>query len=288
MTLEEGIALATGAIKAVATPILNWMESEKEIGRIGSETDTDEKTYYGRLNQSVSQAKLELNNQYDQNRKLLNSNIGIVSERRAFGSNLASQTNVKNNQFMYEDLSMMMDQMAAAEGQAMQRASLTGFRNTGSQELGLNELERENQYQIDRAMETIKLSSAQSYAMASENYYSATAQIEQYRQNLRDAETNYNTAMSRIDMEYEQDKQALKEAKEDAQYTFWEGLLDFVTLGLAATQDYLSASEAEELSTIQKDFYTEQTEYYKEQRGAGSSVRIQPGTTIKSPTYMKQ
>lgn len=274
MTLEAGIALATGAIKAVATPILNWMESEKELGRIGSETDTDEKTYYGRLNQSVSQAKLELNNQYDQNRKLLNSNIGIVSERRAFGSNLASQTNVKNNQFMYEDLSMMMDQMAAAEGQAMQRASLTGFRNTGSQEIGLEEIESENRRQIERSMETIKLSSAQSYAMASENYYSATAQIEQYRQNLKDAETNYNTAMSRINMEYDHDKQALKEAKADAQYTFWEGLLDFVTLGLATTQDYLSASEAEELSTIQKDFYIEQTEYYKEQRGAGSSVRI--------------
>lgn len=289
MSVGGWIALGEAIINTGAAVASGFIESDKAKNDLNIQKEIANRKL-GELDANFAQSKLELESQYSQSRQNLNYNIGYTNTQRAFGLNLASQTNVKNNQFMYEDLSMMMDQMAAAEGQAMQRASLTGFRNTGSQELGLKELERENQYQIDRAMETIKLSSAQSYAMASENYYSATAQIEQYRTNLANLQVNFNNSLKGLELQRDQMKNELNDAIAqidrdiaDAEYEWWEVGLDILTFGLAGAGKVSNAFDQDDINAMQTQFYAEQLESYEKVNGNKKNPSV---SLASKSTYM--
>lgn len=293
----EWIALGKAIVDTGAAVASGFIESDKAKRELDAQIDIVNRKK-DELKTNYNQSKLDLKNQYDQSKNNLNYNIGYTSMVRGQNAGFASQANVKNNQFMYEDLSMMIDQMAAAEGQAIQRASLTGFRKTGSQELGLEELERENQYQIDRAVETIKLSAAESYVAASDNYVSATAQIEQYRTNLVDLKTNYDSALASFTNQYnqqmselndltnEQKTGSLDRERADAEYEWWEVGLDILTFGLAGAADVEHAYTQDQLNAMQSDFYAEQLAQYD--KVDDKNVKRTSGTSISKPTYMQR
>ena len=247
------LAIGESVIKAFVTPWLNKADSDNALEKIGSETDSDTTTLYGQLNKSYEQSKLELQTEFNQKNKALNNAIGYTTSARNTNANFASQSNTKSNQFMYEDLSMMLEDVAGSQGQAVQNAAMTGFRNTGTQAKALSEVEEAKQYQIDRAIETLKLNAAQSFAAASENYFSATSQIEQYRVEIGNLKESLEVAKKGLKLDYEIKKQELAEAAEEAKYEWWEGVLDFLTLGLRGTTDVLSTIDSENMSVAQKD-----------------------------------
>lgn len=288
MSAGGWIALGEAILNTGATVVSGFIESDKAKKDLNIQKEIANRKL-GELEANYEQSKLELESQYGQSRQNLNYNIGYTKEQRAFGSNLASQTNVKSNQFMYEDLSMMIDQMAAAEGQAMQRASLSGFRNTGTQALGLEELESEGQEQLHRAMESMKLNAAQSYAMASENYYSATAQIEQYRASLANLQVNFNNSLRGLEIQRDQMRNELNDAiaqidrdMADAEYEWWEVALDVVTLGIAGAGRVSNAFDQDDINAMQTQFYAEQLESYEKING-----KKNPSASLASKqTYM--
>lgn len=257
------LAIGESAIKAFVTPWLNKADSDNALEKIGSETDSDTTTLYGQLNKSYEQSKLELQTEFNQKNKALNNAISYTTSTRNTNAAFASQANTKSNQFMYEDLSMMLEEVVGNQGQAVQNAAMTGFRNTGTQAKTLSEVEEAKQYQIDRAIETLKLNSAQSFAAASENYFSATSQIEQYRVEISNLKESLEVAKKGLKLDYDIKKQELANAAEEAKYEWWEGVLDFLTLGLRGTTDVLSTIDSENMSVAQKDLIDTQIKEIK-------------------------
>lgn len=270
MITMAAMALIQGGVQlagALASGIANEKKQFKEI-------DAQKE----QLTENYNQSKLELDTQYKQTKNDINYNIGYTSKLRSQNANLASQGNVKNNQFMYEDLSMMLEDVVGSQGQAVQNAAMTGFRNTEgtTQQKALSEVEEAKQYQIDRAVETLKLNSAQSFAAASENYFSATAQIEQYRNNLSNLETNYKNATQSLLNQYNQSKAELDRARDEADYKFWEVLLDIATVGVSTFGNYVSGKNADIQFNLNNELTQLQIDQYKIKPtavGANNSTR---------------
>lgn len=262
--LSAGVNLAGALASGHANEI-------KQFNQIDQQKDDLKKNY--------DQSKLELETEYNQSKNSLNYNIGYTNILRNQNANTAAFSNAKNNQFMYEDLSQMLEEVVGSQGQAVQNASLTGFRKTGTQQESLDEVDRAKQYQIERAVETIKLNSAQSFAAASENYFSATAQIEQYKTNLANLEENFNNAKTSLKNQYEQNKAELDRARDEADYKFWEVMLDVVTLGIAGAGSYIQAYNSDEIAKMNTDLYKEQMKQYQTKTttkalGTNNSTRI--------------
>ena len=262
--LSAGVNLAGALASGHANEI-------KQFNQIDQQKDDLKKNY--------DQSKLELETEYNQSKNSLNYNIGYTNILRNQNANTAAFSNAKNNQFMYEDLSQMLEEVVGSQGQAVQNASLTGFRKTGTQQESLDEVDRAKQYQIERAVETIKLNSAQSFAAASENYFSATAQIEQYKTNLANLEENFKNAKTSLENQYEQNKAELDRARDEADYKFWEVMFDVVTLGIAGAGSYIQAYNSDEIAKMNTDLYKEQMKQYQTKTttkalGTNNSTRI--------------
>ena len=270
------IATATWAAISAGVNLVGALASGhaneiKQFNQIDQQKDDLKKNY--------EQSKLELETEYNQSKNSLNYNIGYTNILRNQNANTAAFSNAKNNQFMYEDLSQMLEEVVGSQGQAVQNASLTGFRKTGTQQESLDEVDRAKQYQIERAVETIKLNSAQSFAAASENYFSATAQIEQYKTNLANLEENFKNAKTSLENQYTQNKAELDRARDEADYKFWEVMLDVVTLGLAGAGSYIQAYNSDEIAKMNTDLYKEQMKQYQTKTttkalGTNNSTRI--------------
>lgn len=217
------------------------------------------------LDTNYKQSKLELETEYNQSKNSLNYNIGYINILRNQNANTAAFSNAKNNQFMYEDLSQMLEEVVGSQGQAVQNAAMTGFRNTKdtTQQKALSEVEEAKLYQIERAVETVKLNSAQSFAAASENYFNATAQLEQYRTNLSNLEVNYKNASTSLLNQYNQNMAELDRARAEADYTFWEVMLDIVTIGVAGAGNYIQAYNSDEITKLNSDFTKLQMKQYQ-------------------------
>ena len=270
------IATATWAAISAGVNLVGALASGhaneiKQFNQIDQQKDDLDKNY--------EQSKLELETEYNQSKNSLNYNIGYTNILRNQNANTAAFSNAKNNQFMYEDLSQMLEEVVGSQGQAVQNASLTGFRKTGTQQESLDEVDRAKQYQIERAVETIKLNSAQSFAAASENYFSATAQIEQYKTNLANLEENFKNAKTSLENQYTQNKAELDRARDEADYKFWEVMLDVVTLGVAGVGNYIQAYNSDEITKMNTDLYKEQMKQYQTKTttkalGTNNSTRI--------------
>ena len=270
------IATATWAAISAGVNLVGALASGhaneiKQFNQIDQQKDDLDKNY--------EQSKLELKTEYNQSKNSLNYNIGYTNILRNQNANTAAFSNTKNNQFMYEDLSQMLEEVVGSQGQAVQNASLTGFRKTGTQQESLDEVDRAKQYQIERAVETIKLNSAQSFAAASENYFSATAQIEQYKTNLANLEENFKNAKTSLENQYTQNKAELDRARDEADYKFWEVMLDVVTLGIAGAGSYIQAYNSDEIAKMNTDLYKEQMKQYQTKTttkalGTNNSTRI--------------
>lgn len=268
--IKAGIDVVGAVVSGIANSasMKNELASQKEIvERKQSELETNYK-----------QSKLELDTQYKQSDSALKYNIGYTSSLRGQSAGFASQSNVKSTQFMYEDLAMMLDELSSQQGQVVHSAAQTGFRNTGTQEQALAEVEEAKQYQIDRAVESIKMNSAESFAVASENYFSATAQIEQYQTNLVNLRTNYEQAKVSLENQYKQNSAELQDAldqiardEEDAEYKWWEVTLDVLTLGIAGYGDVKAAYAKDEINALQSELMELQIEQYTKNTSKKSS-----------------
>ena len=249
------LAIGEAAISAIVSPLLNWKDSKDAQDRIGKADDDSSTTLYGQLNRSYEQSKLELETDFKQKNTTLNNAINYTSKLRSQNANFASSVNVKNNQMMYEDLAIMLEEVTRSEGDVVQNMAMTGFRNSEgtTQKQVVIEAGRTSQYQIDRAVNSLKVNSAQAYYQASSDYWSATSQIEQYKVEVKHLQESYKVAKDSLDVDYENKKQELKSAYEDAEYEWWEGVLDFVTLGLRGTSNVLSTIDANNMSVTQKE-----------------------------------
>lgn len=270
MITMAAMALIQGGVQLAGALASGIANEKKQFREIDAQKE--------QLTENYNQSKLELDNQYKQSKNDINYNIGYTSKLRSQNANLASQGNVKNNQFMYEDLSMMLEDVVGSQGQAVQNAAMTGFRNTEgtTQQKALSEVEEAKQYQIDRAVETLKLNSAQSFAAASENYFSATAQIEQYRNNLSNLETNYKNATQSLLNQYNQQNAELDRARDEADYKFWEVLLDIATVGVSTFGNYVSGKHADIQFNLNNELTQLQIDQYKIKPtavGANNSTR---------------
>lgn len=266
MGLLLASAIISGAVKLGGTLISGAVNEDKQIKEINQQK-TDLTTNY-------TQSKLELDTQYKQTKNDINYNIGYTSKLRSQNANIASQGNVKNNQFMYEDLSMMLEEVVGSQGQAVQNAAMTGFRNTEgtTQQKALSEVEEAKLYQIERAVETVNLNAAQSFAAASENYFNATAQLEQYRTNLSNLEANYKNASASLLNQYNQNMAELDRAIAEADYTFLEVMLDIATIGVAAFGDYAQAYDSEQITKLNSEYTNLQMNQYRKQSSKSKTI----------------
>ena len=255
MSLLVASSIVAGAANMVGALVSGFVNADKQTTQIEEQITN--------LDTNYKQSKLELEDEYKQSKNSLNYNIGYTNILRNQNANTAAFSNTKNNQFMYEDLSQMLEEVVGSQGHAVQNASLTGFRNTGTQQESLDEVNRAKQYQIERAVETIKLNSAQSFAAASENYFSATAQIEQYKANLANLEENFKNAKTSLENQYTQNKAELDRARDEADYKFWEVMLDVVTLGVAGAGSYIQAYNSDQITKLNTDFTNLQMKQYQ-------------------------
>ena len=131
--------------------------------------------------------------------------------------------------------------------------------------------EAENRDAIEKAQESLKLSSAQMFSEASSAYWNYDAKMEGYQNNISDARAELTEALTSLKDQYDTNvrhiDQNIKDAeiaKDRADYNFWDGLLDVLSFGVAASVDAYTDYENNKLQYQTATSYENLTNYLKE------------------------
>lgn len=254
---------------AIMTPITKAKSYAAQRAQLDAEIAQIDKNI-GYLKEDYANEKNQLNASASQSIRNLNYNIDWTGARRDQNANSASISNVKSQQMAYEDLSMTLANASQSEGSAVQSSSLTGFRNSGSNENVVKEVQRQNDYAVQRAKDKAEMSAFQSFNSAYTDYFSATKQIESYQQNIADTNENLKLALEglRIDFErnlsgYEYNKALAQQKRKEAEYSGWDAFLDVVTLGLQGANDVYSEYKSAQRNELTNDLQSAQLKYYE-------------------------
>ena len=239
-----------------------------------------------------SMAKLELDK--DSNMSNLRSSYNSADTLQTYqlGSNTRSMKNSMDS--AYDDLSMMLARASQEEGSAIQRASLTGFRNTGSNMNAYADTVRQNQYSISKAERNIQYTAVESMANAVYQYGSVEAQKNSYITNMDYTMKNYEMIKTDYENQYTQNIQnmdynvmKLKQGIKDNSYDGWNIFLDslggLLTLGATVTSGVYSIQQQNMQDSIneqQFQLYGKQNEYYDAQLEYLKTQNSMPNTSI--------
>ena len=262
--------------------LINGDESEGIIGYRQSLEDS----------YTNSMAKLELDK--DSNMSNLKSSYNSADTLQIYqlGSNTRSMKNSMDS--AYDDLSMMLARASQEEGSAIQRASLTGFRNTGSNMNAYADTVRQNQYSISKTERNIQYTAVESMANAVYQYGSVEAQKNSYVTNMDYTMKNYEMIKTDYENQYTQNIQnmdynvmKLKQGIKDNSYDGWNIFLDslggLLTLGATVTSGVYSLQQQNMQNSIneqQFQLYGKQNEYYDAQLEYLKTQNSMPNTSI--------
>ncbi len=262
--------------------LINGDESEGIIGYRQSLEDS----------YTNSMAKLELDK--DSNMSNLKSSYNSADTLQTYqlGSNTRSMKNSMDS--AYDDLSMMLARASQEEGSAIQRASLTGFRNTGSNMNAYADTVRQNQYSISKTERNIQYTAVESMANAVYQYGSVEAQKNSYITNMDYTMKNYEMIKTDYENQYTQNIQnmdynvmKLKQGIKDDSYDGWNIFLDslggLLTLGATVTSGVYSIQQQNMQNSIneqQFQLYGKQNEYYDAQLEYLKTQNSMPNTSI--------
>lgn len=270
LAVTTTIAAVTGVAKGISSVVSKTKKSKqtiedlnREIDRLGKDKDD--------LTKSYNQSKLTLENQSERAIKNLNWNIGMNLEAQGRKSSSDALMNVGQQDLGYKDLTSLIANAAQKEGSAVQASALTGFRNSGSNQNRQKIAEAENSNAIDKAQETLKLSSAQMFQEASTSYWNYDAKVEGYQNNISDAQAELGEALASLKNQYDTNMRNIDQniedaniAKDRADYGFWDGFWDVLSFGAATTVDTIDTYNSTKLQYDTKTSYENLTNYLKE------------------------
>lgn len=264
------VTVAAGLTKGTVSAINKSEQSKQQIADLNREIDRLNKDKED-LTKSYNQSKLTLENQSERAIKNLNWNIGMNLEAQGRKSSSDAFMNVGQQDLGYRDLTTLIANAAQKEGSAVQASALTGFRNSGSNQNRQKIAEAENRDAIEKAQESLKLSSAQMFSEASSAYWNYDAKMEGYQNNISDARAELTEALTSLKDQYDTNVRHIDQniedaeiAKDRADYNFWDGLLDVLSFGVAASVDAYTDYENNKLQYQTATSYENLTNYLKE------------------------
>lgn len=264
------VTVAAGLTKGTVSAINKSEQSKQQIADLNREIDRLNKDKED-LTKSYNQSKLTLENQSERAIKNLNWNIGMNLEAQGRKSSSDAFMNVGQQDLGYRDLTTLIANAAQKEGSAVQASALTGFRNSGSNQNRQKIAEAENMDAIEKAQESLKLSSAQMFSEASSAYWNYDAKMEGYQNNISDARAELTEALTSLKDQYDTNVRHIDQNIEDAEiskdradYNFWDGLLDVLSFGTAASVDAYTDYENNKLQYQTATSYENLTNYLKE------------------------
>lgn len=264
------VTVAAGLTKGTVSAINKSEQSKQQIADLNMEIDRLNKDKED-LTKSYNQSKLTLENQSERAIKNLNWNIGMNLEAQGRKSSSDAFMNVGQQDLGYRDLTTLIANAAQKEGSAVQASALTGFRNSGSNQNRQKIAEAENRDAIEKAQESLKLSSAQMFSEASSAYWNYDAKMEGYQNNISDARAELTEALTSLKDQYDTNVRHIDQniedaeiAKDRADYNFWDGLLDVLSFGTAASVDAYTDYENNKLQYQTATSYENLTNYLKE------------------------
>lgn len=264
------VTVAAGLTKGTVSAINKSEQSKQQIADLNREIERLNKDKED-LTKNYNQSKLTLENQSERAIKNLNWNIGMNLEAQGRKSSSDAFMNVGQQDLGYRDLTTLIANAAQKEGSAVQASALTGFRNSGSNQNRQKIAESENRDAIEKAQESLKLSSAQMFSEASTAYWNYDAKMEGYQNNISDARAELTEALTSLKDQYDTNVRHIDQniedaeiAKDRADYNFWDGLLDVLSFGASASVDAYGNYENNKLQYETASYYEELTKYLKE------------------------
>lgn len=151
-----------------------------EIRNAIKKGDDDLADYIEQLDNSYDIAMNSLEDSRQQNAMAL----GYTQTQKATDAMSSYTLNTRQSELEFQQLAQILASNEKSVGSTVQQASQSGFRNTGSNANNTEEAEKQAEYAASQALGQIQLSSAQRFKSAADNYFSQSANIESYQQNL--------------------------------------------------------------------------------------------------------
>ena len=248
------LTATAGAIKGATTAWSKYEKSKQQQAQLQKEIDKLNEDL-GRLEDSYSQNQSALTNQKDRSVKNLNWNINQTQSVRDTSAQNSSVSNVAKQDSMYRELSTVIANMADTEGSFNQSLATTGARNSGTSSVRQQQVQTEARQTIDSSMQNVKLTSQQMASEAISNFWSSSAQMENYSNSIEDTKAAFEEQMASLRLQYEQNKadinyniEQAKDAYSNAEYSGWDWVVDIFTAGLTTASDsydaYVNAKKA--------------------------------------------
>lgn len=219
-----GIAKMRAKQKALAA-------KKAEIRNAIKKGDDDLADYIEQLDNSYDIAMNSLEDSRQQNATAL----GYTQTQRESDALSNSMLNTKQSELEFQQLAQVLAGNEQSVGSAVQQQSQTGFRDTGSNANNVEEAQRQAEYSASQALGQIQLSSAQRFKNAADNYFSQTANIESYQQNLEiisrkkeENTTTYNLNKTQATDKWNQQKALYEKMlkSDDLDYTATDAFFD--------------------------------------------------------------
>ena len=232
--IGTAVSAAGGLLSGFSNAEKKRKEREQQKAQIQNaikQGDADLTDYLETLTDSYKKATNALNDSYTQNK----TSLGYTQTSRASNAQTSSMLNTKQSQLEYQELAQILASGKQSVGSAVQQTATSGFRNTGSNQNIVEEAQRQATYSATQAQAQVELSTAQRFASASSTYFSQSAQIEAYQQNLTSIErqkeetTNtYNINSRQAQDKWKQQKDLYEQALKSGDYDTdgWDYFMD--------------------------------------------------------------
>ena len=248
------LTAGAGALKGLGSAWSKYEQSKQQQAQLQKEIDKLNEDL-GRLEESYSQNQSALTNQKDRSVKNLNWNINQTQSVRDTSAQNSSVSNVAKQDSMYRELSTVIANMADTEGSFNQSLATTGARNSGTSSVRQQQVQTEARQTIDSSMQNVKLTSQQMASEAISNFWSSSAQMENYSNSIEDTKAAFEEQMASLRLQYEQNKadinyniEQAKDAYSNAEYSGWDWVIDIFTAGVTTASDsyntYVNAKKA--------------------------------------------
>lgn len=175
----SAISLGIGITKGLLSAANRWSERNDKIEALGNQK------------KKIEAERDNLTTNYNSEKATGQKVIANTLNNRDTSLNQSASSRQKQDSLAQMQMATIAVQASEAEGQAVQQASQSGFRATGS---NMNNVENAQQDGLDamtQAKSQVSLSRFSDYANAKNSYTSATQQVESYQDSMAQAATIY-------------------------------------------------------------------------------------------------
>jgi hypothetical protein len=180
----SAISLGIGITKGILSVANRWSERQDKIDS---------------LNDQTKQLKTERNNlttNYNAEKAAGEKVIANTLNNRDTSLNQSASSRVQQDALAQQQMATIAVQASEAEGQAVNQAAQSGFRNTGSNTNGSENAKQSGEEAMAQAKAQVSLSRFQDYSSAKNSYTSATQQIDSYKDSMSQAATLYQQKLA--------------------------------------------------------------------------------------------